>query len=494
MKILLASLSIEPDSRAIHSPNGAYSLGLAYLQSFLEKDGHEVRLLFLNNVSHRIAKDRTIKCIEEWQPQVVGFQIFSMNRISTYKVLNEMTISYPNTRVVLGGIHASVMYHQILERYPHAIIVIGEGELTLSELVKAFETHVSYDDVAGLAFFRDGKVVCTSERPLIKDLDVLPFPKHEMFFEEEPNRITAHIIASRGCPFSCSFCCLETISHRKWRKRNVAKVVEELKMLKEKYPRLQYVQFHDDTFLLDNERVILFCKLTIEANLSLKFICSARVKPISTEMFRWMKRAGFIKIMFGLETGSPALLKSIHKNIAPTDVLYLFKLLSEFDFDITTFLMCGFPGETDTTISETIALVRATQKIYYNYIAGIGKLWVYPGTEVYQIMKTKGCIDNEFWMTEASVPYFTVEHSFAKLVEFEERMMNELSVDRVFSLDGFRHQVPHMWREILGYLIRHPRRLIAISIPRQMLSLLAKLGRSSRFFKTLDVWNRKMQR
>ena len=494
MKILLASLSIEPDSRAAPSPNSAYSLGLAYLQSFLEKDGHEVRLLFLNNVSHQIAEDRTIKCIEEWQPQVVGFQIFSMNRVSTYKVLDKMKTSYPDVRVVLGGIHASVMYSQILERYSQAIIVIGEGEVTLSELVKAFETHVPYDDVAGLAFFRDGKVVRTPDRSLIKDLDVLPFPKHEMFFEEEPNRITANIIASRGCPFSCSFCCLGTISHHKWRKRNVAKVVEELKMLKEKYPRLQYVQFHDDTFLLDNEQVILFCKLTIEANLSLKFICSACVKPISTEMFSWMKRAGFIKIMFGLETGSPALLKSIHKNIAPTDVLYLFKLLSEFDFDITTFLMCGFPGETDTTISETIALVRATQKIYYNYIAGIGKLWVYPGTEVYQIMKTKSCIDDDFWMTEASVPYFTAEHSFAELVEFEERMMNELSVDRVLSLDGFRRQVPHMWREILGYLIRHPRRLIVISVPRQIRSLLVGLGRSSHFFKILEVCNRKISR
>ena len=494
MKILLASLSIESDSRVAHSPNGAYSLGLAYLQSFLEKDGHEVHLLFLNNFSHHIAEDRIIKCIEEWQPQVVGFQIFSMNRTSTYKVIDKMKVLCPDTRVILGGIHASVMYDQILKRYPHAIVVIGEGELTLSELVKAFEKHAPYNSIAGLAFFRDGKVVRTPERPLIEDLNVLSFPKHETFFEEESERTTAHIIASRGCPFNCSFCCLETISHRKWRKRDVAKVVEELKILKKKYPRLQYVQFHDDTFLLDNERVILFCKLAVEANMSLKFICSTRVKPISTEMFRWMKRAGFIKIMFGLETGSSVLLESIHKNITPADVLHLFKLLSEFDFDVTTFFMCGFPGETDATISETIALVRATQKIYYNYIAGIGKLWVYPGTEVYQIMKAKGYIDDEFWMTEASVPYFTAEHPFFELVKFEERMMNELSIDRVFSLNGFKRQIPYMWREILGYLAKHPRRLIAISVPRQVLNFFSNLGRKSRFFKPLDVLNRNMQR
>jgi len=265
-------------------------------------------------------------------------------------------------------------------------------------------------------------------------------------------------------------------------------------MLKEKYPRLEYVQFHDDTFLLENEQVIRFCKLIIEADLKLKFICSARVKPVSREMLQWMQRAGFVKIMFGLETGSPALLKSTHKNIEPKDVIDLFKLLREFDFDVTTFLMCGFPGETDTTISETISLVRDTQKIYYNYIAGIGKLWVYPGTEVYQIMKTNGCIDDEFWMTDSSVPYFTAEHSFEKLVEFEERMMNELSIDRVFTRKGFISQIPYMWREILIYLVKHPRHLIVILVPRKILDFLVKIGKSSYFIKIFNVVNRKMWR
>ena len=483
MKILLASLSVEPDSRARHSPNCPYSLGLAYLQAVLERDGHEVRLLFLNNFSHRIAAERTLKCIGEWQPRVVGFQIFSMNRVSTYKVLDVMKSAYPDTHVVVGGIHTSVMFQQILEKYPHVIAVIGEGELTLSELVKAFEAGASYDRIAGLAFWRDGYIVRTQVRPLIEDLDALPFPKHEAFFEDEQNRVSAHIITSRGCPFGCSFCCLGIISHHRWRKRNIVKVVNELKMLKKKYPRLRSVQLHDDTFFLDNKRVVEFCELVIEANLSLKFVCSSRVKPVSADLFRWMQRAGFVKIMFGLETGSPTLLKSVHKGITPDDVLYLFKELREFDFHITTFLMCGFPGETDATISETIALVRSTQKIHYNYIAGIGKLWVYPGTEVYQTMKAAGCIDDEFWLTEKPVPYFTVEHPFAKLIEFEERMMNELSVDRVFSPEGFRRQVPYMWREITGYLLTHPQHLIVIA--KQKLSPLKRLVRSA-FSQTAD--------
>src|SRR4030043_1681461 len=104
-------------------------------------------------------------------------------------------------------------------------------------------------------------------------------------------------------------------------------------------------------------------------------------------MFWWMEKAGFKKIMFGLETGSEDLLKSIHKNISQKDVIELFNTLKHFKFVVTTFLMCGFPGENDETISQTIDLVQRTQKIHYNWIAGVGKLWVYPGTEVYETMK-----------------------------------------------------------------------------------------------------------
>lgn len=461
MKILLTSLSIEAESRFVNNPNCAYPLGLAYIHATLEKDGHEVKTLFLNNFDHELAIKAIEDALIEWSPQVVGFQVFSMNRVSTYKVLDLMKNEYPHIRVILGGIHTSVMYRQLLERYPHAIAIIGEGELTFSELLKAIELRSPYEQIDGLAFMKGGKIILTRERCLIEDLDTLPFAKHEIFFDEEPRRTHAHIISSRGCPFNCNFCCLATISHRKWRPRDIGKVVEELVILKKKYPRLKYVQFHDDTLTLDNERTIELCKLLINANLSLKFTCSARIKPISREMLQWMAKAGFSKIMFGLETGSKRLLKSIHKDISPDDVIDLFKALREFDFNITTFLMCGFPGESDETVMETIQLVRTTQKIHYNYIAGIGKLLVYPGTEIYQIMKKAKGIDDDFWLTDRAAPYFTVEYPFSKLVDFENRIMNELSIDRVFTLQGFRRQFPFMWKEIVGYFFWHPRHFVS---------------------------------
>lgn len=455
MKIMLATLSIEPASRSEHNPNTAYSIGLAYIHSCLEKDGHEVKLLFLNNYDEEFSEQKFFECFDKFKPQIVGFQIFSMNRVSTFKAIEKLKSCSPKTHIIIGGIHTSVMYEQIIEKYPHVIAVIGEGEYTVSELVNAIESSAALETVDGIAFYKNGCVVQTKPRELINDLDSVPFPKHEVFFDNEPNRTVGHIITSRGCPYDCSFCCLKVISRRKYRKRNITNVVTEIKYLKQKYPRLKHIQIHDDTFLLDNLRVIHFCKMAIDANLELTFECSARVKPISSEMFYWMERAGFTKIMFGLETGSEKLLKSIHKNVTKNDVINLFEILKPFKFAITTFLMCGFPGEDNKTISETIKLVQTTQKIHYNWIAGVGKLWVYPGTEVYDLMKNAGKIDDDFWLSDKTVPYYTVEHKFETLVEFENKILDSVAIDRILTLRGFKNHFLKMPFVIIRYILQN---------------------------------------
>jgi len=374
--------------------------------------------------------------------------------VSTFDAIEKLKVSYPKIKVVIGGVHTSVMYKQILNKYNHIIAVIGEGEITFKELVNSIENGHSHENIAGIAYYKDGNVVVTKQRNLLEDLDILPFAKHEIFFDNEPNRTIGHIISSRGCPFNCSFCCLKVISNRVSRTRDMRKVVEEIKILKGKYPRLQHIQFHDDTLLLNNERVIEFCKLIISEKLGITFSCSARVKPISSEMFSWMARAGFTKIMFGLETGSSKLLESIHKKIKKEDVINLFNILKPFDFIVTTFLMCGFPGETEETIQETIALVKKTQKIHYNWIAGVGKLWVYPGSEVYQFMKDMGKISDDFWMENTPVPYFTAEHDLKTLVKFEEKMMNHLAISRILTFKGFMNHFLSMPITIISFLIK----------------------------------------
>lgn len=469
MKILLATLSIEQESRGEYSPNAAYSIGLAYLHAVLEQAGHQVRLLFLNNIDDVESEKRFFSEVNTFLPDLVGFQMFSMNRVSSCAAVRRLAVEKPDIRVVLGGIHVSVMYEQIVTSLPWTIAVRGEADETFPELLTALADGAHLDSVAGIAFWGNGQVVVTEKRLPVEELDRLPFPKHEIFFDDEPLRDTAHVITSRGCPFDCTFCCLKSISMRRCRMRSVESVVNEIIYLKTRYPKIRRIQFHDDTLLLNNQRVIELCKALIAADLGLQFICSGRVKPVSVEMLSWMERAGFIKLMFGLETGSPTLLASIRKKITQEDVLALFTMLKPFNFTVTTFLMCGFPGESDDTVGETIALIKQTQRISYNCIMGVGKLWVYPGTDVCLIMKERGVISDDYWLTDRPVPYFTAEHSYDELCAYEERMMVHLSLSRIFTRQGFLHHFCSMPITIIRFLAASKNRDILTAIIREFM-------------------------
>lgn len=459
MKILLATMSIEDIYRFEENHNAAYSLGLGYIHSYLESQGHHVKTLFLNNENQANAETKLLEEVENFSPEMIGFQVFSMVRTSTFSIIEK--IYNKKIKIILGGIHPTIMYEQILEKYPYIVISLGEGEFTLAELADRFERNMDIDDVQGIAYVNSTlEIVKTVPRPLLKDLDVLPFPKHETYFDASPERTVAHVISSRGCPFRCTFCALKVISEGKVRKRSIKNVIDEIVHLKTKYPRLKHIQFHDDTMLLDNARMIDFCKNIVELDLNITFECSARVKPVSEELFMWMQKAGFKKIMFGLETGSPRILKSIKKSITREDVLNLFRILKKFDFDVTTFLICGFPGETDETIQETIDLVNETQKLKYNLIGGVGKLWVYPGTEIYEKAKQAGMMSDDFWMTDSYVPYYTVEHSYEKLCEFEEKIMNHVAIARIVTWQGFKNHFMKMPFTILFFLLKHRRKIV----------------------------------
>ncbi|OHD13529.1 MAG: hypothetical protein A2Y41_06535 [Spirochaetes bacterium GWB1_36_13] len=456
MKVLLISHSIEDESRFEHNSNCAYSLGLGYLHSTLEKNNYEVKTLFLNNYDYKFAQEKISFVLKDFKPNFVGFQIFSMNRVSSFREIEFINKDYPEIKIFIGGVHSSIMFEQIIQKYTFLIGVIGEGEVTIIELLNAIKNNKSIENIKGIAYYKNSSVTRTTTRDLIHDLDELPFPKHEIFFKEDPLRTIGHIITSRGCPFDCSFCCLKIISQRKLRVRTIENVLEEIKSLKRKYPRLTHIQLHDDTFLIDNKRVIEFCKLLIKENLGITFECSARVKPVSEEMFDWLQKAGFTKIMFGLESGSEKILKSIHKQITPNDVIELFTILKKYKFTITTFLMCGFPNETETDIYKTISLVNRIQKIKYNWIAGIGKLWVYPGTEVYLLMKQSGKITDDYWLTNKPIPYYTVDYDLKKLKEFENKIMFHVSIEKILTFRGLIFHFIKYPFKILNFIIQHP--------------------------------------
>jgi anaerobic magnesium-protoporphyrin IX monomethyl ester cyclase len=433
--------------------NSHYPLGLAYLHSYLEMQGNNVHTLALNHVDFETCIKTVINTIEKISPKVVGLQILTPNRVSSYRIIEYVHEHYPGIQLVVGGIHASIMYRQLLEKYPFLIAVLGEGELTFAELLEVlYSESQDLNSVEGIAFSKDKAISVTKPRGLIENLDDLPFPKHDLFFKG--NRNSGCILTSRGCPFHCSFCSLDSISRRRVRLRSIKNVVDEIEYMVENFPLMTNIWIHDDSFFLDNDRVIAFCDEIVRRGIKTKFIASGRMKPLKKEMIKKLEQANFVMVLLGLESGDEGILKACHKQITQKDAINAFKLFSHSSIELCAFLIVGLPGETLETINETANFIKKLQKIKYMYYDNIAILTVYPGTEVYKIAQANRMINDDVWLKDEPTPVFTVENDIDQLFEFKQILLDNISFNRIFTITGIKSQFT-MIPYIIMYLIRY---------------------------------------
>ncbi|MDD4870670.1 MAG: radical SAM protein [Kiritimatiellae bacterium] len=464
-KILLLSTSFEEVSLITSSADrklevkctdsSHYPLGLGYLHSYLEATGHTVTSLWLNNYQYELCKRRIAETLNRFKPDIVGLQIMTANRVSSYRTIEYIHEQNPDIAIVIGGIHPTIMYRQLIEKYPFSTVVIGEGELTFAELSEKLpDTTANLFNVKGIAFKHAGNIVITEPRELINNLDLLPFPKHEAFFD--PQRNYGCIITSRGCPFACSFCCLKAITRQKIRTRSISNVVDEIEFLIKTFPQIRMLFIHDDTFLLNNSRAMDFCDEIVKRQIKLEFICSSRAKPLSPELIQKLECANFTKILVGLESGDSEILSKCHKGITTNDMINACELFAKSPIEMYIFLIVGLPGETKTTILNTAHFAQRLQKIKYIFYDNVAILTVYPGTEVYEIAKRGGMISDDFWLSNKPTPLFTLENSLDQLFEYKELLLNHISMNRFFTFAGFKAQfimLPNMFFYILRYKI-----------------------------------------
>jgi anaerobic magnesium-protoporphyrin IX monomethyl ester cyclase len=439
-----------------------YPLGLAYLHSYLENEGHEVQTLFLNNHDYQYCFAKVKNALADFQPDIIGFQILTANRTSSFNLIEYAKENYPETQIIIGGIHTTIMHEQIIQKFPYVIAILGEGEITVSQLIlELSKPDPDLNQIDGIVFMHHGEIVKTNPRQLIKNLDELPFPKHELFFDKK--RTSGGIITSRGCPFKCSFCCLDVQSQRIIRKRSVANIIAEIEMMIKRFPQMTKIWIHDDSFFIDNDRVIDFCDEIIKRQIKIDFTCSARVKPISQKMVDKLEAANFKKILLGLESGDEGILKNCHKGINQSDVIKAFKMFAQTNMDVTAFLIIGLPGETKTTVRETANFVKKLQRIKYIYYENCSLLTIYPGTEVYEIAKAGGVIDDNFWLTDEPTPLYTLENSQEQLFRLKKYLLKHICLTKFFTPTGLAAQFT-MTPYVIKYLFSHKNMLISLAI------------------------------
>lgn len=386
-----------------------YPLGLAYLASVLEKNGHDVKLLNLSLSRWEDIKDNVIETIKQEQPEVLGISILTNSRTSARKFIEIVKEYSPKTLIVAGGIHTTYLYEQILDNFKVDFAVLGEAEGTFVELLDAYQQKKPIEEfkkIDGMAFKHKGELIKTGTRKRIDDLDSIPFPKHELFRDQIEKSGFAYMMTSRGCPFSCDFCPSTAFWGFKLKQRSIENIIEEIKYLVKEFPSMHTLQFSDDEFICNNKRVLELCKRMIEEKFNLNWVCLGRASSVlDEEVILMMKKAGCSAIFFGIESGSQRILDGISKRIKIQQVVDSFTLCKKHGIEPRFLSIVGLPGENAESVNETIKLAK---KLRVNTEPAI--LIVYPGTAIYEEAKKRGLLTDDYWLEDGLCPLFTCEH------------------------------------------------------------------------------------
>lgn len=393
----------------------SYPLAACFLGAVLEKEGHICKAYDFLFEPWKKAKIEIEKIIREEKLEIVMISSMTTNRYSAFQLAKLTKEINPNIKVIMGGVHPSMMYKQIIENFPVDFVVIGEGEETIVELVKAIENNLPLEEfkkIKGIAFKLNEEVIKTECREWIKNLDELPFPKHEYFAEKIKRDKQAFFIASRGCPISCKFCLTSLFWGRIRRFRSVENVIEEVKQVKKMFPDLEKIHFNDDEFIMRKDWVMEFTKQYIEAKINIGWECNGRASSIDEEIIKAIKEAGCVQLNIGVESGSPKIIESIGKKITNEQIINAYGLCEKYGVPAKIYLMVGLPGENKDTIKETIRLIKIIKSGMFS-IPFIFQL--YPGTQIYEDAKKKGFINDDFWLTDQPAPLYVIENSKRKL-------------------------------------------------------------------------------
>lgn len=378
MDILLVQVSNEqivPKDKAQMPP-----LGLLYLYTNIKKHGYKSDVLDLNvhmgNIQNHLKI--LIERINRDNPKIIGFSSFTLNYYSYKYLCNKIKTIFPQITIFYGGCHASFTINQSMKESSVDVIIKREGEETIIELLKYFiDNEGCINDIKGIAYREEDKIIETEDRPLIKDLDRIPIPDRSIL-ESEKYEIFGTILTSRGCIGKCTFCSAEAMSGGKYRIRSSESVCEEIEILNKEFG-VKELSFIDNTFTVFGKRTKKICKLLME--LQIKWDCESRIDCINKDILNEMVKSGCQGIQYGIESGDNRVLKDIKKLITVDQVRKIVKLT--LDSGVKT-VFCGFivghPTDTKESIMNTFSLARDLVKV--GAFVGVKISTPFPGTQL----------------------------------------------------------------------------------------------------------------
>jgi len=427
------------------------NLGTRYLAAVLRQHGYSVELAAFSTADEM---DAVVQRAQETQPRVVGLSIIFQYRAPEFLELAEkLKQTLPNTHIITGGHFATFTADELLRDYPALDSVArGEGELTLLELVQQLDSPTTWDDILGLTFRRDSCIVSNAPRPLIADLDTLPFPSRDTPPQHHLGIGVSPIVGSRGCYRDCAFCSIHAFygaSHGPLQRfRSVPNLVDEMQMLYQKYG-VRFFIFNDDEWFPPGkdrfQRVTEFERELARHHLDVIMSIKCRADDVDEDLFRRLIDLGVVRAYVGVESGSDHSLRTLNKKTTVAQNRRALEVLNRVGM-LADFGMIFFDPES------TLEDVRANLDFFYEMAGAgqaplsFGRMEVYAGTPILKELQNAGRLTGNYLAWNYTIADPRVELLF--------RMMYATLRHRQYSSEGVGKQCSLAYYELTMYKYR----------------------------------------
>lgn len=370
-------------------------LNLMYLAAVLEEASIPVKIL--DDDLCQAGFEKVAKLTQQANPSIVGVTATTATIKNALEYIKTIKKALPNVLTVLGGPHPTFLPEETLKSEKALdVIVMGEGEETIVDLTEKFIKNGRNElpSVKGIAYKDNDKIKITQSRPMIQDLDSIPFPARHLvpFKKYETSNQSGGMITSRGCGFSCNYCSSSLIMGKKFRSRSPENVVDELEELVNRYG-IHNIAFLDDIFMLKKKRAQMIADEIKDRGLDVSFVASSRVNTFDRETLESLKHSGMSTLYCGVESGSQRVLDLMGKGITLKQAEDAFKTAKNVGIDTVGSFILGYPGETIQEMDQTIDFSIKLDPDYCQFSI----LTPFPGTPIYYELKHKNLLDTENW-------------------------------------------------------------------------------------------------
>ncbi len=420
------------------------ALGIGYLASYLISKGFTADIVDAHAL--KLSPDEYKKRLSTSGAAIVGITSTTIGWPGAVEAAKLAREALPNALIIAGGPQLSVYPEESLSFPFIDMAVIGDGEETLLEIVQKLENDEPLDNIRGTAIKKDGKVKVNPPRPWIEDLSSLPHPAVDMLPLDRYKCLTVEspfftMISTRGCPYKCGFCS-QTYCGDRVRFRSPEDVVSEIENYVKNYGAREIIMF-DETFTVNEKRVLQICDLIKEKKLKFRWNIRTRVDTITEPMMVALKETGCYGLHMGVEAGDPEILKVMRKGITLDQVRWAFKTARKLGFITRGYFMIGYLDETPETFKATVNIAKELDLDW----ASFSITTPLPATHLFDESVNRKFVDPDFWKKYTMLQVSKKDFPHVPSQYWDEKKLTEMMREAYYS---FYIRPGFIWKRITG--------------------------------------------